>query len=528
MTHRAALYLRLSKEDDSACESSSIDTQRRILRAYAEENGFEVFNEYSDDGYSGTTFERPAFLRMLSDIERGSVNLVITKDLSRLGRDYLTTGRFLEEYFPKHRVRYIAVNDGYDSDSPFNDIAPFRNVVNELYARDTSKKIRSAFSAKMSDGQFIGAFAPYGYKKSPSDKHKLVEDAEAAAVVRRMFSLSLGGNTPSEIARIFNSEGIPPPAVYRCMNNRNLSVENYTKHRIWTSGNISKMLKNIVYVGDTAQGKTSKLSFRSKVSVSRPRGDWIIVRGTHEGIISRSDFEEASRRMKKRTCKKSRGFHNVFSGIAECADCGKSMSSCGTRKKDSSANLVCGGYKLRGKEACSNHFIDYDVLKKLVSEKLRSYLSVTSDCREELIRKLEKSSKPLLSGYREAEIAAEMRRERELDLIITQLYEDRAGNRISSERFEKLLFVYEAEAKALSDRLRSHVCPPQEISASAVNIVGFVDDALNDAELDEKILFGFIDRIEVCQGEYVKTDCGRIKRQTVRIFYRFKNPTAEK
>ena len=235
--YRAGLYMRLSK-DDGVGESSSITTQRKILRAYAEEHGFSVYDEYMDDGWSGTNFERPEFKRMISDIEAGHINLVLTKDLSRLGRDYITAGQYTEIYFPSKGVRYIAINDGYDSDSPYTDIAPFKNVINEMYARDTSRKIRSAFSAKMQGGSYIGNFAPYGYQKDPGDKNHLVPDPVTAPIVQRLFRLAEAGTGLSEIARLLNGEGVVTPAVYRCMTHPYLKMEDYTKRREWTPAGV--------------------------------------------------------------------------------------------------------------------------------------------------------------------------------------------------------------------------------------------------------------------------------------------------
>ena len=203
--YTAALYMRLSKDDDGAAESASIITQRKMLRSYAAEHGYVVFDEYVDDGWSGTNFDRPDFKRMIGDIEAKKVNMVITKDLSRLGRDYITAGQYTEIYFPSKGVRYIAIHDGYDSDSPYSDIAPFKNVINEMYARDTSKKIRSAFATKMRDGAYIAAFAPYGYQKDPADKNHLVVDRQSGQVVKRIFRMAAEGAPPTEIARSLNA-----------------------------------------------------------------------------------------------------------------------------------------------------------------------------------------------------------------------------------------------------------------------------------------------------------------------------------
>ena len=222
--YSAALYMRLSRDDDGDSESSSITNQRKMLRAYAQENRYLVYDEYIDDGVSGTTFERPGFKRMIRDIEDKKVNMVITKDLSRLGRDYILAGQYTEIYFPAKKVRYIAINDGYDSESPYTDIAPFKNIINEMYARDISKKIRSSFLTHMKEGAYIGAYAPYGYQRDPEDKHHLIIDDVSGEIVREIFQKAGNGELPVQIARDLNRRKVLTPAQYRCLRNPDLNI----------------------------------------------------------------------------------------------------------------------------------------------------------------------------------------------------------------------------------------------------------------------------------------------------------------
>ena len=256
----AALYMRLSK-DDGAGESASISTQRKMLHAYAGENGIEVYDEYVDDGWSGTNFDRPSWKRMLQDIEDKKVNMVITKDLSRLGRDYIATGQYTELYFPSKGILFVAINDGYDSDSPYTDIAPFKNVINEMYARDTSKKIRSAFRTKMKEGAFIGNFAPYGYIKDPENKNRLAVDHAAAPIVRDIFKMAEEGFPPSQIAKVLNERGVLTPEMYRRCRRPYLSSGDFSAPRrdIVT---ICKILRNIVYLGHIAGKKPQRFLSR--------------------------------------------------------------------------------------------------------------------------------------------------------------------------------------------------------------------------------------------------------------------------
>ncbi len=291
MEYRVALYMRLSKEDGKR-ESAGIEGQRLFLRKYAEGMRLEVVEEYVDDGYSGTQYDRPAFRRMLSDIEAGRINLVLVKDLSRLGRNYIATGELTEVYFPEHHVRLIAVNDGYDSAEPLDDMAPFRHVMNEMYARDISRKIRTALRAKAEDGQYIGSFAPFGYRKSSEDKHRLEPDEEAAVWVRKMFSMAAEGISTKEIADALNLEHVPIPLDYR----RAKRGETYELGRCWTPSGICKILRNLTYLGHTVQGKSEKVSLKSKRSVSREKEDWVVVKHTHEPLVSEEMFALAQRR----------------------------------------------------------------------------------------------------------------------------------------------------------------------------------------------------------------------------------------
>ena len=532
-TYKAALYMRLSKDDDGTSESASITTQRKMLRSYAADQGFQVFDEYVDDGWSGTNFDRPDFKRMIADIEAGKVNLVLTKDLSRLGRDYIAAGQYTEIYFPSKGVRYIAINDGYDSDSPYTDIAPFKNVINEMYARDTSKKIRSAFTTKMRDGAYIAAFAPYGYQKDPADKNHLVVDTQSGKIVKQIFRLAANGALPIEIARKLNAQGTPSPAVYRCMTHEGLDVNQYSQRQEWTSATITKMLRNVVYLGHIAQGKTTKVSFKSHLTVSNPRAEWIVVENTHEALVDAETFDLVRRRSASRTCGKKGTFYNLFSGIAKCADCGKNMSATGTRKKGSPANLTCGGYKLYGADQCSNHFIDYNVLYEIVLTSLKEQLCISRGERAAILDNAQKH--PLFIVKQQdhrKELGSIKKRLRELEKIIGKLYEDNAAGRLNNARMNKLLPKYEQEAEALENRMdaieveKAAPVPLEQTSREKLDklLCQFTDVT----ELTPKLLFKLIDHIEIGQGYYEKGVHGRVKHQTVKIFYRFQTQAAVK
>lgn len=523
--YKAALYMRLSKDDEGAAESASITAQRKMLCAYAEENGYIVAGEYIDDGWPGTNFDRPNFKRMLCDIEAGKINMVITKDFSRLGRDYITAGQYTEMYFPEHGVRYIAINDGYDSANPYGDVAPFKHVINEMYARDLSKKIRSAFKTKMLEGGYIGNFAPYGYKKDPDNKNRLIADDEAAPVVQEIFGLAADGRKPAEIAAWLNQNGIASPAIYRCSTHPRLDPGNYTKRGEWTSATICKMLANIVYIGHTAQGKTSKPSFKSKTALRKPPGEWYVVENTHEPLVARDVFDIVKKRSVSRRNPPKTGFRSVFSGAAKCGDCGGNMSITGSRKKGSPYNLVCGRYKLYGSGACSNHFIDYGLLYRSVLSGVREMLWLSDKDKNQIAADIEKAKRgKKADNIHEAArfLAALENRDRELDAIIRRLYEDNVNGKISDERFAKLNTSYETEQRELAQKIKTRKKSGAQETADKDSGLCFsetLDGLASISELTPALVKRLIERIEIGQGCYEHTPDGKKKRQTVKVFW---------
>lgn len=301
--YRGAVYLRLSKDDESRRESSSIGSQRRLLMNYAKEHDFPIVKEYSDDGWSGTNFDRPAFQEMIQDVKKGLINLILTKDLSRLGRDYIVSGQYTEFFFPSMNVRFIAVNDGYDSAVSDSDMIPFKNIMNEMYARDISKKIRSSLRIRMEDGSYIGNFPPYGYKKYPGPPIRLVPNPDTAPVVKQMFALGAEDKTPSQIAQLLNASHTPSPSCYRRSQHPQLNENSYSSSGTWTANTILKMLHNPVYLGRMIQGKSRKLSFKSRLTVKNPKELWIDGGITHEALVTEEVFEACQAAIAKRKCR---------------------------------------------------------------------------------------------------------------------------------------------------------------------------------------------------------------------------------
>lgn len=523
----AALYMRLSREDGEN-ESASITTQRKMLTAFAKENNFIIYDEYIDDGYTGTNFDRPSFNRMINDIEENKINTVITKDLSRLGRDYITAGQYTEVYFPQKQVRYIAINDGYDSENAVNnDIAPFKNVINEMYARDISKKIRSSFTVKMKEGNYIGNFAPYGYCKDTENKNHFLINEETAPIVKEIFYMASKGHKPADIAKHLNMKNIPSPLAYRC-NKYHLDINKYKTDGEWRAGTISRMLKNIVYIGHMAQGKTTKVSFRLKTTIAKSKDDWFVVENTHAPIIDKETFETVQRYSQNRAYNKKNNFVNIFSGIAKCADCGKNMSSVGTRKKGSTANLECGAYKLKGAKACTNHFIDYDVLYKIVLDTLKEQISLSEQDKKEILNEvLKENSKAQRQNKTVDEIEKLQKKIKQADSKIEKIYDDNFSGRLSNDNFNKLLEKYENESKLLSEKLKqchknAKIQQSKSLEKQAYQkYFNLLNEYSDIKELNSELLFKLIERIDVYQGHYEKSGNKKIKRQKIKIYFRF-------
>lgn len=519
--YNAALYMRLSRDDDDdKSESASITTQRKMLRAYAEENGYAIYDEYIDDGVSGTTFDRLNFNRMIQDIEAKKVNMVITKDLSRLGRDYIVAGQYTEIYFPSKNIRYIAINDNYDSNELNNDIVPFKNILNEMIARDTSKKIRSAFITRMKDGEFISSFPDYGYKRDPDNPHHLIPDEEVSGIVYEIFK---SHKTDRAMAKELEERHIPTPLVYRCSKNSKYNIDKYNTQKKWTAGTIRKIRRNRKYLGHLVQGKTSKVSFKSKGIIKKAEEDWIVVENTHEPLIDQETFDLQGRMGKQRTCTKKGNHSNIFSNIVKCADCGRNMSSVGTRKKNAVANLACGNYKFYGASKCSNHFIDYTALYNIVLSSIKEMITLTKKEEEEIYTEvLNQFQKKNRNDGNTEKLAQMNKRIREIDSLIERLYEDNIQGILSAERMKKLLAKYEAENENISKRLELLDKEKTENKADKfLELKKILENYKNINELTPDLLIKLIDRIEIGQGIYEKTDKGKIKNQTVKIFYRF-------
>lgn len=530
---RTALYIRLSKDDAGDGESSSIGTQRDILTKYALEHGLTIVDEYVDDGYSGTNFDRPAFERMINDIEKGRVDCVITKDTSRLGRNVSKTLELMDEYFPLHNVRYIAINEGYDSavsSGGITSVMPLMASLNEYYARDVSAKIRSSMYTMMESGEYVASFAPYGYKKDieHGNKNRLVIDPVTAPIVQMIFCMAAEDHRPSEIARYLNEQRVATPLEYRCACRPYIHAEAYRHRGEWTAVGVCKMLRNEVYLGKTLQGKTTKLSFKSKEVKNNPRDEWYVVEGTHEPIVDEDVFRMARNRCVSRKSRATKGFQNIFSGIAFCADCGRAMSTKTTRKKGGMYDLACGRYKAYGAKECSSHAISYDLLYRTVQGELQALMSLDQKERERIVTELVKAAQMERKKDTSRQSLAQMELEtKKLEVNMRKLYEDHVAGRITTAMYEAIAPQYESDMAALKESIRkieerAERQPLEEQAEAYRKFFALLNEITEVKELTKPLLTRLIDRIEVEQGVYIKGEEGKKhKRQTIRIYYRF-------
>lgn len=366
------LYIRLSREDeDKTHESESISNQKSLLLQYTKENNLKVYDMYIDDGYSGTNFNRPNFNRLIKDIELGKINMVITKDMSRLGRDYIGTGNLIEKYFPEHNVRYIAITDNIDTflDSSNNDIAPFKAIMNDMYAKDISKKIKSSLKAKQKEGKWVGSKTPFGYIKDPNNKNHLIIEEEQAHIVKRIYNMCLDGLSFYKISKELTNEGIKTPAQYYEYKWRS----NYNcKYGVWHSKTIYDILTNRIYTGDTVQNKRTKVNYKIKKIIKNKPSQYIVVENTHEAIIDKEMFYEVQKRIPKNVGRSEKKETHLLDGLLYCGDCGHRISIGPRRKKDNRCYTICNYYRTYIKQKlCTAHSNNYDDLEELILKLLK-------------------------------------------------------------------------------------------------------------------------------------------------------------
>lgn len=496
-----ALYVRLSRDDENEGDSNSIAHQIEILTKYAKDHGITHYKIYKDDGYSGTSFNRPGFQEMLADIEAGLVSMVVVKDMSRFGRNYLEVGLYTEIRFPEMGVRFIAVNDGVDSDNAMSDdFTPFRNIINEWYAKDASKKIRAVFRNKGMSGQRLSTNAPHGYIRDGNGK--LLRDEETAPVVELIFQLCVEGNGPGKIARILQERQIPTPGTIEFQRTGRTRRYHPDAPYRWTSDTVANILEQDAYLGRTTNFKTAKLSYKSKKKIVNSSDKWAVFEDTHEAIIDRETWEMVQKAREQRKRPTKMGEMGMFSGLAYCADCGARLYHCRTTSWTHEQECyTCASYRTR--KQCSAHYIRAVVLEQLVLQNLQRVVAYAREDEDEFVRRVMENKLAVHSAEQEQakrKLEKQERRISELDAIIQRLYEDHVMGKLTAERFAKLSEGYEreqAELSASAEELRSIV---EETETQTVNVQSFlkiVKKYTEPTELTPLLVHEFVDKIIV-------------------------------
>ena len=520
------LYGRLSQEDDREGESNSIQNQRLILTKYAEEKGFENIRFLFDDGFSGTNFNRPSWNEIMELIESGQVETLIVKDMSRLGRDYLQTGFLMEHTFPNNNVRFIAINDAVDTLYGDNDFAPFRNLFNDFYAKDCSKKIRSVKRAQAERGERVGTRPPYGYKKDESNPKKIVPDPEAAEVVRHIFKLCAEGRGPKQIARQLTEEQVANPSNYY-FNQTGVALTNLdtTRPYRWRDSSIVNILNDETYLGHTVSMKHTTASYKNKKQIIRPESEWLRFENTHESIMDQEiwDITHAVREHKKRP-RKNMEDPNPYSGLVFCADCGKPLILHRAHTMDESKNnFACSTYKKYGKETCSAHYIRESQLAAVILDDLKR---VTHFARQDealfaecINRKNTADTRKEITALQK-ELETMRKRDLELTALFKRLYEDNVLGRIPDEHYRTLSDEYTTEQKALRERIPKSEARMDKLKNSLTNVDRFIEKAKKYTDLTDltpELLRMFIAKVVV--GEKGKK-YSRTAPQDIWILYR--------
>ncbi len=493
--YNCALYCRLSNEDDLQGESQSITNQRELLKRYAKENNLSIYDIYVDDGYSGTNFDRPDFQRMIRDIENKKVNMVIVKDSSRLGRDYIQFGEYIEKYFPQNKVRVISILDNYDSelDNGVADTLPFKAVMNDFYAKDTSKKVRSTKQKNAKQGLFMGKYAPFGYDKSKEDKHKLVINVECAKIVRKIFDLYLEGNSPLQISYILINEKIPTPSQI-------MNMEKQTTK--WYPEVIRRILQNEMYIGNMVQCKKRKINYKLKKVIDTPKSEWIIVENTHEPIIEKDKFYAVQEILKSKEKTRTKTLDLLLRGLVVCKECGKKMGTTVDCKGNHNRYLRCSSYATAPKQRiCTPHLIKYQKLEDAI------ILQIQEICKQYL----DKNKVKQIVDIEDQEIDKETKIRKDknvtikaievLSLQIDKLYEDRLNGLLNNEDFKRLYDkkVNERELK------QKHLQELENVTFEkrVVDYEKVMSDFLKKENITSYMLTTLIEKIEIDENKQV-------------------------
>jgi len=525
--HHVGLYCRLSRDDGNDGPSMSIENQKQLLLDYVAERGWKVYDVYVDDGLTGTNFERPDFKRMKQDIEDGKIDCVITKDLSRLGRNFVQTGYYTDEYFVERGVRYIAINDGIDTANDDNDMAGFYHVMNEFYPKQVSKKVKQVKRATAKQGKFIGTYAPYGYRKSPEDKHKLIIDEEAAPIVRRIFEEFAAGENARCIADRLTRERIDSPRFHYYKVSGKLPPPNIKN--AWLSTTLYQILRSEAYIGNMAQGKRVNVSFKTKQRRVIPKEDWIVVPDTHDPLIEQDVWEAVQKRSNAGSLSTKRlsrtGKPSLFSSILKCARCGANLAYSEHQMKNggTTGRYRCQSYQSKGKTVCTAHTIHDAMLAQVVLNDIKRYACLTED------ERIHNASVLMdIKGGEEQESSKKLQRrlqeiDHRLGVIATtfkKLYEDRVSGMISDEMFSDMMSGYTSEKAALQEereKVSGELEAYRDIEQDISTWLELVAQHEEISSLDRSTVLELIESVEVQET----FDADKKRHLEIWINYRF-------
>ena len=526
----AGLYCRLSKDDGNSVESMSIWSQKVMLKQFAESNSIAIYDYYVDDGYSGTNFERPSFKKMITDIENGKINCVITKDLSRLGRNYLQSGAYIEMYFPQKNIRYIAITDGIDTlNSNQNDIMPFKNILNEMYAKDTSKKVKSAIQSRMREGTYIGSKAPFGYLKDPNNKRRLIIDEKTKPIIELIYKLCLEGKGTQLISQELMKRKIPRPSAFVENAEKLYGLTEENKYQ-WSHRMVLNVLRDPVYCGNMARNKRPTLSFKNSKRMYIPKSDYIYAKDTHEGIVSEEIWEQVQTMIDKRKCNNKKGLYydNIFQGLVRCPKCGYALTpktDYRLKKKEliDFVHFSCSTYKKYGVNACSSHRIEARDLYNIVLEDIQYHGNMALSAKEDFVEKIiEKIEVEKIDEGKELSNKLELKKNQlaELDKSYEQLYEDRLEGNITERNFNLMNVSISKKQDKLIEEIKVLEGDIEVSFETEDNYKKFMNNISKYAKiksLNRYILNQIIDKIYVYDKEEID---GQIS-QKVEIHYKF-------
>lgn len=503
-----ALYCRLSRDDELQGESNSITNQKSIIEKYAKDNGFQNTKFFVDDGYSGVSFTRPAFMELMELAEAGEIDTIIVKDHSRLGRNRLVVGQLLEEDFVHLGVRYIAIMDNIDTKDGLSDFLPVQDWFNEMHAKNTSKKVRAVIQNKGMSGKPLTTVIPYGYKKNEVNLDEWLVDEEAAEVVRRIFLLCVDGYGPTQIANILFSEGIPTPTEYWQAQGRKTSALPAVPHK-WAARTVADILERLEYCGHTVNFRSTTRSFKDKTKIERPKEEWKVFENTHEAIIDRETWELVQELRSHKRRPNRTGEVSIFSGLLYCGDCGEKLYYSVTNNYSrEQAYFFCSNYR-KNTANCTAHYIREKVVYALVLESLRRVLFYVQAfeklfVKEQLEKSSEEQKKELAKKRRE--LAKSEKRIAELDVLFQRIYEDNVSGKLTDERFATMSANYEEKQKSLKEALSQLKADVEAQNDKTENVSAFIQKVKRYTEIKEltpAIVNEFIDYIMVSKKQVI-------------------------